>query len=201
MEQSKVSNLILASFLFGSVAIWILRGSSDETATLDTGLYVLFTFFVMQNVLRRPAAIEVDQRWWVCLTCFFSLFYFIGYAVSSASADRFSIFAYQVIILFHLVGYCASVYLGRSFAILPARRSIKQEFIYRVVRHPIYTTYILADFVFVLVVPSFRNALVWVFSVGLFYARARLEENILMHDPLYKEYVAKTKWRFFPGIL
>jgi protein-S-isoprenylcysteine O-methyltransferase Ste14 len=107
-------------------------------------------------------------------------------------------FAMVISLWVSLLGYLS---LGRSWGILPANRGVKTEGLYRFVRHPIYASYFLFDWAYVLTAPSPRNwAVVTMVTLAL-YARARLEERILRQDPAYAAYAEKTRAMFIPGVL
>ncbi len=88
--------------------------------------------------------------------------------------------------------------LARSFGIVPANRGIKTGGLYRFVRHPIYSAYLLSNAGFLINQYSLYNALalvVWLFFKVL---RIRYEEELLALDPDYAAYMKKTRWRLVP---
>lgn len=101
-----------------------------------------------------------------------------------------------------MVGLVVQVFgvssLARSFGIVPANRGIKTGGLYRFVRHPIYSAYLLSNAGFLINQYSLYNALalvVWVFFKLL---RIRYEEELLALDPAYAAYMRKTRWRLVP---
>jgi protein-S-isoprenylcysteine O-methyltransferase Ste14 len=97
-----------------------------------------------------------------------------------------------------LLGYLS---LGRSWGIIPANRGVKKDGLYRFVRHPIYASYLVFDWAYVLTAPSPRNWAVVVMLTLALYARARLEERVLRRDPAYAEYAERTRSMFIPGVI
>ncbi|MDZ4800923.1 MAG: isoprenylcysteine carboxylmethyltransferase family protein [Bryobacteraceae bacterium] len=91
--------------------------------------------------------------------------------------------------------------LRNRFALLPADRGVVAQGPYRLVRHPIYTSYLLADLTAWL--PAFDplGAAVWIAEAVLFHYRARAEERLLSQDPAYSRYAEAVPHRFLPGIL
>ena len=71
---------------------------------------------------------------------------------------------------------------------------------YRLVRHPVYALYLLADLGTVALQPSPWNAGVAVVGATCLFLRARLEERVLCRDPRYAEYMQVVRWRFLPGL-
>ena len=91
--------------------------------------------------------------------------------------------------------------LRRSFAVVPGNRGIRDGGLYRIVRHPIYFSEVVAILGAVLVNPSLANWAIWVCECGLQYARARAEENFLASDPVYRAYRERVRYRLIPGLI
>jgi protein-S-isoprenylcysteine O-methyltransferase Ste14 len=91
--------------------------------------------------------------------------------------------------------------LNRSFGIVPANRGIKANGLYRYVRHPLYSAYILQYIGYVLNNLSVRNCLVCCAVTVLQLLRMTIEERFLARDPAYVRYMKQTRWRLIPFIL
>jgi protein-S-isoprenylcysteine O-methyltransferase Ste14 len=91
--------------------------------------------------------------------------------------------------------------LRRSFAVVPANRGIREGGLYRIVRHPIYFSELVAILGVVLVNPSLANWAIWLCECGLQFARARAEEEFLSVDPVYRAYRERVRYRLIPGVL
>jgi protein-S-isoprenylcysteine O-methyltransferase Ste14 len=91
--------------------------------------------------------------------------------------------------------------LGRSWGIIPANRGVKTGGLYRVVRHPIYASYIVFDVAYSLAEFTWRNVAVAATIALILYARARYEEELLLRDPEYAAYAQRTRYRLIPGLL
>jgi len=106
--------------------------------------------------------------------------------------------------IIQLVGVSAAtvalLFLGRSFGIVPANRGVKTVGAYRAVRHPIYGGYLLTYVGYVLSYPTPVSALIVVTTLVLQVTRAGMEERLLAEDPLYREYLRRTPWRFIPYV-
>lgn len=158
---------------------------------LDLALYVCVTVWLIVNVWRRPPALTEDRRIATWMLCLASYSYFLAFEPGQA---------FVWIVGLHLLGDSSLLYLGRSFAVLPARRQIKSGWLYRWVRHPAYASYMLTDLAYCIALPTPRNFLVTLVGAGLLVTRARLEEHVLVFDPAYRAYQLRTRWRFFPGL-
>ncbi|MHA7679426.1 methyltransferase family protein [Cupriavidus sp. PET2-C1] len=94
----------------------------------------------------------------------------------------------------------AKVSLRCSFGLLPANRGIVSSGAYRVVRHPIYLGYLIADIGFLLANFGLQNVLVYAGQFVLQGVRIAREEKLLSDDPEYVAYRDKVRFRVLPGI-
>lgn len=101
-----------------------------------------------------------------------------------------------------LGGTAAAVYclftLGRSFGIVAGNRGLQTRGPYRIVRHPIYTCYLVVAVGYLLENPSHWNAVVVGAFMGAQVLRIREEESCLVHDPGYMAYRRRVQWRLVP---
>lgn len=91
--------------------------------------------------------------------------------------------------------------LGRSIGLVPAQRVIMTRGAYGFVRHPIYTAAFIGYLAFALLAHTPLNAAMVVVGAGLFVIKSFVEERFLREDPGYAEYLARVRWRWFPGLL
>lgn len=91
--------------------------------------------------------------------------------------------------------------LRRSFAVVPGNRGVRDGGLYRIVRHPIYISELVAVLGTVLVYPTTANWLLWIALCGVQFARARAEEEFLSSDPVYRAYRERVRYRLIPGVL
>ena len=92
------------------------------------------------------------------------------------------------------------VTLGRSFGIVPANRGVVASGPYLLVRHPIYTGYLLTHVGFVLAHPTVWNIAVIVIADIALVLRALCEERVLRHDEKYQAYCGRVGWHLVPGV-
>jgi protein-S-isoprenylcysteine O-methyltransferase Ste14 len=90
--------------------------------------------------------------------------------------------------------------LGRSFGFVAADRGLVRRGPYALVRHPIYASYLLLQFGYLLQSISVRNAVVMLFASGCNIGRAMAEDRVLATNELYDSYRSAVKWRLVPGI-
>ena len=90
--------------------------------------------------------------------------------------------------------------LGRSFGLLPANRGVVDRGAYRLVRHPIYASYLIGHIGFILSAFNFWNLSILLFAYIFQFIRIKEEEAILKRDANYLSYSKRVKWRIFPLI-
>lgn len=99
---------------------------------------------------------------------------------------------------FALVALISLLTLGRSFAILPARRAIVARGPYRLVRHPVYLAE-LGMLVTAVATRGWREAVIaFVLVLGLVAPRVLAEERMLERDEAYATYRAAVRFRLLP---
>jgi protein-S-isoprenylcysteine O-methyltransferase Ste14 len=137
-------------------------------------------------------------HWMVALITSFSGFFFsrTGYGHNSVLlfiADNLIIFAV-------FLGIITAFILGRSYDFLPALRHVKTQYLYKIVRHPMYLSSMIIKLGYTLKNPSIYNLLLLAVIVFLYDKRAKYEEDIMSNDDCYVDYLQKVKYRFVPGI-
>jgi protein-S-isoprenylcysteine O-methyltransferase Ste14 len=90
--------------------------------------------------------------------------------------------------------------IGRRFGVRPALRSLATRGTYRLVRHPIYLSYVLADIGYNLQEWNFGTVLLVMLGWASLLYRIHAEERILSHDAGWSTYVALVRYRLLPGI-
>lgn len=91
--------------------------------------------------------------------------------------------------------------LGRSWGIVPANRGLVERGLYRWIRHPLYATELLFHVGVVLAAPTLANAGLWLALLVAQLLRATAEERLLRSDEGYREYLARVRFRFVPGLM
>jgi len=90
--------------------------------------------------------------------------------------------------------------LGRSFGVWPAFRRLTTTGSYRVVRHPIYLAYMLADIGYNLMEYNFGTVILVIAGWASLCYRIHVEERILSQDAAWSNYVASVRYRLIPGL-
>jgi protein-S-isoprenylcysteine O-methyltransferase Ste14 len=90
--------------------------------------------------------------------------------------------------------------LGRSFGIAPANRGVVVRGPYLLVRHPIYSGYLLTHAAFLVAYPTPWNAAVFLVADSALVVRALIEERMLGTDVKYQSYCRRVGWHLVPGV-
>ena len=90
--------------------------------------------------------------------------------------------------------------LGRSFGFAAADRGLVTRGPYAIVRHPLYSSYLLSGAGFLLQSVSLRNALVLILGSLCNVGRALAEERLLMGNDDYAAYRRRVRRRMIPGV-
>ncbi len=152
-------------------------------------------------LLRRPPEkVSKEIKEWIIaiIGSFIGTFYV--WSNRPLVPEAFLVPVYSIMITALLAGIAAIVTLGCSFGVVPANRGIKQNGLYRFVRHPIYSFYIIFDLGLICISFSPRNLLIFLGFVIACYLRASYEEKLLHLDPAYRDYAGKTRYMFLPGL-
>ena len=99
-----------------------------------------------------------------------------------------------------IISTTAQLSLGRSFGIVAANRGVKTAGLYSLVRHPMYTGYLLTITGFLLWNPSSWNAGVYVVWLVCQLSRIQVEERVLSADPAYRKLKARVRYRLVPFV-
>jgi protein-S-isoprenylcysteine O-methyltransferase Ste14 len=105
-----------------------------------------------------------------------------------------------LITLAAFLSFASLLSLGRWFGVWPALRGLTTRGPYRLVRHPMYLAYVLADIGYNLQEWNFGTALLVMAGWASLFCRIRAEERILSQDAGWSPYVALVRYRLLPGI-
>ena len=92
------------------------------------------------------------------------------------------------------------VALGRSFGVAPANRGVVVRGPYMLVRHPIYTGYLITHVGFLVANPTPWNVSVLLLADAALILRALMEERVLSGDVEYRRYCLRVGWHLVPGV-
>ena len=190
------SNVLLA--IVYSWFIFIHVRQFMETQRLSLVLLVLFETLCLIFIVTRKDPNATWHNWKTWLATLAGTFSVLLLRPTEAPAD---LFAGQVI---QVAGFALQILalasLNRSFGLLPAHRGVKSNGLYRWVRHPLYTAYMISCAGYVVNNFSLYNMAVMGAFVGLQALRILQEETFLSRYAEYADYTRRTKWRLIPLI-
>jgi protein-S-isoprenylcysteine O-methyltransferase Ste14 len=179
-------SLVLAAF---SLDAAVERGQWADVAYFALHLQAAVLF------LRRHPAILAPVSAAHCMVPLFAMLYVYAFDTSGSS-----VIGDGPLLVGCALCFASSYTLGRSYAVLPALRGLEVNGLYRVVRHPIYASYILMDAGIVLSTPTLRNLGVMIVGVVCTLWRIELEEEILMQDTRAMDYRTQVPFKLVPGL-
>jgi protein-S-isoprenylcysteine O-methyltransferase Ste14 len=90
--------------------------------------------------------------------------------------------------------------LGKRFGVRPALRGLVTRGPYRVVRHPLYLSYVIAHIGFNLQVWNVATLSLALLGWAAMVCRIRAEERVLSGGPGWPAYVGLVRYRLVPGL-
>jgi protein-S-isoprenylcysteine O-methyltransferase Ste14 len=167
-----------------------------------TGLLLLVgeSLVVVLTIVRRRA-IAVDRSAAAAIMTSVSL---VGPALMRATSAPASLLSDHVTATLSAIGLLLVVVgkmtLGRSFGVVPANRGVVVRGPYMLVRHPIYTGYLIAHAAFLLAYPAPWNLSILLVADTALVLRALMEERVLSADASYRQYCQRVGWHLVPGV-
>jgi len=165
-----------------------------------TGLLLLASelLVVVLTFVRRPAGL-VDRSLWAGLVTAISIV-----CPPLVRVDGSSLLPDMVTASISVAGLAlvivGKIVLGRSFGLVPANRGVVVAGPYALVRHPIYTGYLVTHAAFFVAHPSIWNAVLLMTADTALILRALVEERVLDGDSRYRDYCQRVGWHFVPGL-
>jgi protein-S-isoprenylcysteine O-methyltransferase Ste14 len=202
LDTDRLSDLVARAIVVVLFSTMAIRFGADFLATgRITGLMLLVSevLVVALTVMRRSAAV-VDRSMRARVLTALSM---LGPPL--LQPGRLTALAPEAVTVAMSVAGLAVVIagkmtLGRSFGLMPANRGIVSTGVYRIVRHPIYTGYLVTHVAFLVANPGVWNILALMAADAALLARAVCEEATLSRDVQYREYQQKVRWRVVPGV-
>ena len=90
--------------------------------------------------------------------------------------------------------------IGKRFGVRPALRGLVTRGPYRVVRHPLYLSYVIAGIGFNLQAWNLATLLLVLLGWASMIYRIVAEERVLSKDPRWPIYAAAVRYRLLPGL-
>ena len=184
------------------VPIWMLFGYRHVNAVLLTGEWsylflcaseTLTVLFLMVRTVPQSVSI-VRSDWLIAILGTFSTMLLFPTQWGLLPVAKHAIVLGTGLQLLGIVS------LNRSFAIVPARRQIKTAGMYRLVRHPLYASYLITFTGYLLSNSSWDNFAIYLFAMGCLLVRVYREEAHLALDAHYRAYMQRVRFRVIPFV-
>src|SRR5512143_3857784 len=190
--------------LFGvTSAELILLFFLTPTFTIADWIYVSQHLLVLGIALTRPLP-KVDDRSFLSSTAVIVAYAYpyaqVAYLRWVPGNPAWPAGGLVLITLAACLSFASLLSLGRWFGIWPAFRGLATKGPYRLVRHPMYLAYMLADIGYNLQVWNSGTALLVMAGWASLFCRIRAEERILSQDAGWPVYAARVRHRLFPGL-
>lgn len=161
-------------FGFGLLALYRWQ----QTHLVFFLLLVLRDFVAAYFFLARESAQASSGKWFSMVAYFSSAIPLLYFGPDHASKELLLASDILAIIGFLFVAL-ATVELGTSIGISPAKRSLVKSGIYKWVSHPMYVGYIISEMGMILLNPT--NIAIFGISFFLYLKRAKVENLIINH--------------------
>ena len=158
---------------------------------------------VIATMVLRTAPVRVTPNPWYWLLAFLASYWglFTAAFAQKGVALTPGVVTNSISILSLVIAVYARLSLGRNIGLVPAQRDIVSRGAYRFVRHPIYTGLIISYLGFTLRMFLPLNLTMALIVIGMFVVKSFIEEGFLRVDPEYADYLARLRWRWFPGLV
>ncbi|OGZ06055.1 MAG: hypothetical protein A2845_01405 [Candidatus Lloydbacteria bacterium RIFCSPHIGHO2_01_FULL_49_22] len=199
LMHSRLANILLGTFLF---TLWMLFVWVHIRAFIDTDKFAYLVFCVSESLQAilflfrsMPKVVSMDPFDWL--------------VAGGGTLTPLLLRPTDVLLWGHgdiivvgavIIQIIALLSLNRSFALVAANRSIKTLGAYRIVRHPMYASYIFLFSGYFLLNASMMNAGLIIFAWVFMGLRLIREEKLLSEDVAYQEYKKQVKWRLIPFV-
>ena len=191
--------------LFTSIAmacLWTFFASAHVVGFLHSGdwSYLLFCaaetlaalFFIVRSA---PVSVSTDAGdWLLAIGATFAPFLLSPADMAIWPGARYLL---AVGSLLQIAGLLS---LNRSFGLVAAQREIKTGGVYRVIRHPLYASYLISLSGYLLANTSLANTAIYVATMTMMVMRLLREERFLSTDVRYRVYMRQVKYRLLPFI-
>jgi protein-S-isoprenylcysteine O-methyltransferase Ste14 len=187
------------ALLFVLLSVALLQDFTRTRRLTGLLLVVSEAMVVVLTIFRRPTNI-VDRS---VAAVVFTTLSLLGPPLLRPSNGQ-ALLPDVVTALISTVGLCliiaGKLTLGRSFGIAPANRGVVESGPYLLVRHPIYTGYLVTHLGFLAAHPRPLNIAILAVADSALVMRALLEERVLGRDARYRSYCGRVGWHLVPRV-
>jgi protein-S-isoprenylcysteine O-methyltransferase Ste14 len=183
-----------------SILSWAFLGLStaNQLRPIPIQAMVSLLNLCVGTLILRRRQVETNGSVYACVASFPALF-LGGWALSMIPLS-WPVLAQGLFLGGGGLAVVSFVYLGRSFAILPAYRGTVTRGPYRLVRHPAYLGELLMISGCCLAAPGWTSCWPLLISLPLVALRITAEERVLTANAAYRDYSQEVRWRLVPRV-
>jgi protein-S-isoprenylcysteine O-methyltransferase Ste14 len=190
--------------LFGVTAVemWLLLRLTP-TFTFTDWIYVSSNVLVLVIALARQPAQVQDRSIAAAAAVIVSYTYpYVQVAILRwlPGHEAWPAGGLALVILGACLSLASLLSLGRYFGVRPALRGVATRGTYRLVRHPLYLAYVIADIGYNLQEWNYGTLILVAAGWASMIYRIHAEEHVLSGDPTWADYTARVRYRLVPGI-
>jgi protein-S-isoprenylcysteine O-methyltransferase Ste14 len=190
--------------LFGVTAVeLVLLFELTPTFTITDWIYVIQHLMVLTIALTRRAPAAQDRSALTSAAVGVAYAYPYGQLVYLRwvpGEPTWPAGGLVIVTLAACLSFTSLASLGRWFGVRPALRGLMTKGPYRLVRHPMYLAYIIADIGYNLQEWNLGTVLLVLAGWMSVLYRIRAEERVLARDPGWPAYAARVRYRLVPGL-
>jgi len=196
----------LSSFypkLSGAFMVWhIAPGALNALVAINLATAGLYTLLLFLLVLLRKPPFARSQKWLPRAAAFLGANLTVSYAFVPLAhpAMVWQALSTSLSLLGTAGALLATLWLGRAFCLMPEARVLKTRGPYRVIRHPVYLTEMIASIGLMMQFRQPWSFLITAAIVTFQFLRMHYEEQVLSQNfPAYAAYMQRTS-RLIPGL-
>ena len=196
MIRQKISNIIIS-------LAWLIFAYQHLNSFIKMQKMSLLLFFVSESLVfllfiirENPKSTSLNPWHWFCALTgtFLTLLYRPSLDIIEGELGK-------TLLIIGIIFQIASLFsLNRSLGIVPARRSIKTYGMYKIIRHPMYFSYIILFIGYLIDNTTLWNSIILGINILFLVLRIINEEKYLTSHIEYQEYMKKVRWKLIPYI-
>ena len=179
-------------FAFDSLQIAVETSNVQAFIFFSIHLLVALLFLIRYRQLKRSSyltsyAVAIASTYYVYLFKF-----------DSPAPPNFVLAGEITTLVGSVLSFVSILSIGRYFGVLPNLRGVQTKYLYSLIRHPIYSSYIIMDSGIIFAYPSIQNLALFALAIALYIKRIQYEELLLHKHQAYTTYSRKVRYKLFP---
>ena len=151
-------------------------------------------------IIRKPAIEQTNRGEYLIPVLSFILPFFVLNNIIFINPDYSFPLGLLIAVPGMIIALTAILFIRRSFAVLPAVRTLVDNGPYRYIRHPVYLGETIYVFGSMLLYFNILSIFFLIAALAFMIGRIELEERKLGKLPEYREYMKRVKYRLVPRV-